>query len=204
MLLKKIRSLFKDCRKPEIIVVSGLPRSGTSMMMEILHAGGISLLTDNLRKADQDNPRGYFEWERVKKLPEGDHAWLSDAIGKAVKIIAPLLPYLPDAYQYKVVFMNRNMEEILSSQRKMLQRRGEGPQGVEEEKMKDIFEKNLDSVFQFMNANDNVSYIICDYNAMLRDPTRDIENIRRFLDLESDIDGMVDVVDPALYRQRVS
>ncbi|MFO8036364.1 MAG: sulfotransferase domain-containing protein [Anaerolineales bacterium] len=204
MLLKKIRSLFKKSRKPEIIVVSGLPRSGTSMMMEILHAGGISLLTDNLRKADQDNPRGYFEWERVKKLSEGNHAWLSDAVGKAVKIIAPLLPYLPDAYQYKVVFMNRNMEEILSSQRKMLQRRGEGPQGVEEEKMKDIFEKNLDSVFQFMNANDNVSYIICDYNDILRDPTEDIEKIRRFLDLESDIDGMVDVVDPALYRQRVS
>jgi len=108
---------FKRLKKTKqpIIVVSGLPRSGTSMMMRMLEAAGIQPLTDHIRTADSDNLKGYYEFERVKKLKEGDVAWLSDAQGKAVKIIAALLIELPSNYEYHVLFMRRKMEEILAS-----------------------------------------------------------------------------------------
>jgi hypothetical protein len=108
-----------------IVVVSGLPRSGTSMMMKMLEAGGIPVLTDYEREADEDNPKGYFEFERVKNLKDGDDAWLPQAKGKVVKVIAALLTDLPSSYEYEVIFMRRAMPEILASQRQMLIRRGE-------------------------------------------------------------------------------
>ena len=95
-----------------IVVVSGLPRSGTSMMMKMLEAGGIPPLTDKIRTADDDNPKGYYEFERVKKLKDGDSAWLDDAKGKAVKVITALLTYLPDTYNYNIVFMERALPEV--------------------------------------------------------------------------------------------
>src|SRR6185369_5935200 len=107
-----------------VIIVSGLPRSGTSMMMSMLVAGGIKAMTDSIRTADEDNPKGYFELEKVKEL-EKDHLWLSDAAGKAIKIISALLKHLPREYPYKTIFMRREMKEILASQRQMLIRRGE-------------------------------------------------------------------------------
>ncbi len=107
--------------KAEIItVVSGLPRSGTSMMMKMIEAGGIPPLTDNIRTADKDNPKGYYEFERVKKLDKGDTDWVSDAAGKSIKVISALLKHLPPNYEYRIVFVRRNMPEILASQRKML------------------------------------------------------------------------------------
>ena len=107
-----------------ITVVSGLPRSGTSLMMKMLEAGGMPVLTDGIRHADADNPKGYYEFERVKALPKGDTAWVAEAQGKAVKVIAALLEYLPSTYHYKVIFMHRRMGGgILASQRKMLVRR---------------------------------------------------------------------------------
>ena len=114
---------FKRFGKKEekfVTVVSGLPRSGTSMMMKMIEAGGIAPLTDKIRRADDDNPKGYFEFERVKKMPDGDTAWVEDAQGKAVKVIAALLEYLPQEYTYKVLFMRRSMDEILASQKQML------------------------------------------------------------------------------------
>jgi len=204
MLLKKNRAVSDKNRRAEIIVVSGLPRSDTSMMMEMLKAGGIQSLTDNLREADIDNPRGYFEYERVKKLPGGNNAWLSDAIGKAVKIIAPLLPYLPDNYTYIVIFMKRNMEEILSSQRVMLQRKGQDTQDEIEEKIKNLYNENLKSVIKFMNNHTNFSYMFCNYNEILGSPQQCIEQILSFLDLQLDIKEMVKVVEPTLYRQRAN
>jgi hypothetical protein len=107
--MKLLRNLFGKKREP-VIVVSGLPRSGTSMMMKMLAAGGLEIVTDNLREPNVDNPKGYFEFERVKKLPDGDTAWLVDAQGKVVKIISALLKHLPAGYTYKVLFMQRRME----------------------------------------------------------------------------------------------
>ena len=103
-----------------IIVVSGLPRSGTSMMMKMLAEGGLPILTDALREADDDNPNGYYEFELVKKLPDGQNKWLADANHKVVKIISALLEHLPTNYRYKIIFMEREPSEILASQQKML------------------------------------------------------------------------------------
>ena len=107
-----------------VIIVSGLPRSGTSMMMKMLEAGGLKILTDNLREADANNPKGYYEFERVKQMKDGNLAWLPDAVGKVVKIVTGLIIYLPSDYKYKIIFMKRDLNEVLSSQKKMLGRLG--------------------------------------------------------------------------------
>ena len=171
------------------------------MMMEILKVGGVQLLTDNRRKADDDNPRGYYEFEKVKKIAVGEFAWLSDAVGKAVKIISPLLPYLPDEYLYKVILMKRDLDEILASQYSMLISNKKEIQ-VEDDKMRTIFDENTISVTNFMDQNINFSYIICDYNQILADPSTGIEPLVKFLGLSVNISELVKIVDPLLYRHR--
>lgn len=138
-------NFLKKLTKPRrpVIVVSGLPRSGTSMMMKMLAAGGVSLLTDHIREADSDNPQGYYEFERVKKLDKGDTAWVAEAQGQAVKIISQLLKHLPATYDYKVIFMRRHMDEVLASQQKMLLNRGEDTAAVSEETLAQLFEVHL-------------------------------------------------------------
>lgn len=187
-----------------ITVVSGLPRSGTSMMMKMLEAGGIPPLTDQIRAADDDNPKGYYEFERVKKLPKGDTAWLPDAEGKAVKIISMLLTDLPEGYTYRVLFMRREMAEILASQRKMLVRRGEDPNKVSDDEMTMLYEKHLTSVYAWMNAHPNLKHMDIPYNEMLQDPTRLVPTVNKFLGGTLDTAQMMTVVDPKLYRQRAT
>src|SRR4026209_2745330 len=93
-----------------IVVVSGLPRSGTSMMMQMLQAGGLEILTDAVRTPDGSNPKGYFEFEAVKDLDKGQApAWLAGARGKAVKIVSSLVRWLPESNDYQVIFMQRNL-----------------------------------------------------------------------------------------------
>src|SRR5690554_4050220 len=118
-----------------VIVVSGLPRSGTSMMMKMLEAGGLRVFVDNLRTPDPDNPEGYYEYERVKQLDKGDTAWVGEAQGQVVKVISALLEHLPAEHRYQVIFMNRNIGEVLASQKKMLQRRGEATDKISDEAM---------------------------------------------------------------------
>ncbi|MCD6400749.1 MAG: sulfotransferase domain-containing protein [Anaerolineales bacterium] len=187
--------------KRPIIVVSGLPRSGTSMMMRMLEAAGIQPLTDHIRTADSDNLKGYYEFERVKKLKEGDVAWLSDAQGKAVKIIAALLIELPSNYEYHVLFMRRKMEEILASQNKMLENRGESST-VEDDKMAELFRKHLEQVEKWMTEQSNLRYIDIDYNKMLENPKPQLEEISKFLGSNLNIEKMMEIVDPSLYHQR--
>ncbi len=185
-----------------VTVVSGLPRSGTSMMMKMLEAGGISPLTDELRTADKDNPKGYYEFERVKKLDEGDTAWLEEAQGRTVKVISALLKHLPPDYQYKVIFMERKMEEILASQKQMLVRRGEAPDSVSDEKMKDLFGKHLEQVQSWLDEQPNIDVAYVSYNEILESPREQAERINEFLGNVLDVEKMVAVVDEALYRQR--
>ena len=104
-----------------ITIVSGLPRSGTSMMMRMLEAGGMEVVTDNIRKANGDNPHGYFEFEKVKKIKE-DSSWLDETFGKVFKMVSMLLYELPSDKNYKIIFMKRNMKEIMASQRIMLKK----------------------------------------------------------------------------------
>jgi hypothetical protein len=201
-----MRNILKTFRKPKtagfITIVSGLPRSGTSMMMKMLEAGGLPSLTDNLRTADVDNPKGYYEFERVKKMPDGDTTWVKDAQGKTVKVISALLEHLPDDYSYRVLFMQRKMEEILASQTKMLVRSGKPTDKVSDEKLAEMYAKHLTKVKSWMAEQVNFSVLYLDYNAILADPTTSSAQINNFLDHSLDEQKMAAIVDPDLYRQR--
>lgn len=185
-----------------IIVVSGLPRSGTSMMMRMLEQGGVPVLVDHIRTPNEDNPLGYYEFERVKKMPEGDFAWLEEAKGSAVKVLAVLLMHLPENYTYNVLFMRRNMQEMLDSQRAMLVRRGEDADRIDDSEMARLFDKHLDDLYAWMDSRSNVRYLEVDYNAVLENPSAWAQKVQQFLGMQLDGPAMISVVAPELYRQR--
>jgi hypothetical protein len=188
---------------PDIItVVSGLPRSGTSMMMSMLAAGGMPVLTDSLRVADDDNPKGYFELETVKQLAK-DNSWLVEARGKVVKIVSPLLKHLPAEYRYKIIFMHRSMEEILASQKQMLIRRGQPTDSVSDQKMAEMFRKHLLDVEAWLGKQLNMSVCYVDYSQALQDPGRQVEIINEFLGGKLNVREMVSVADKSLHRQQL-
>ncbi len=187
-----------------IIVVSGLPRSGTSMMMKMLEAGGLPILTDNLRAADANNPNGYYEFERVKQLPEGDYGWLPEAGGKVVKIVTGLIMHLPSEYRYKVIFMQRAMKEVLSSQKKMLGRLGKEDDRVEDEKMRKIYQEHLKQVNAWIAKQPNIEVLYVNYNTMLADPLESLKKVNEFLGGGMDVNVMAGVVNKELYRERKS
>lgn len=201
-----MKNLFQAFRKSEtsdfITIVSGLPRSGTSMMMKMLEAGGLAPLTDNLRTADDDNPKGYYEFERVKKMSDGDVSWVQDAPGKAVKVISALLEHLPSGYEYRVLFMQRKMEEILASQHKMLVRSGKPTDKVSDEQLAAMYAKHLAKVKAWLNEQSNFSVLNLDYNDILADPQEHCNQVNQFLGEALDPRKMVAIVDPDLYRQR--
>jgi hypothetical protein len=191
-------------KNPEsIMVVSGLPRSGTSMMMKMLAAGGLEVLSDQIRIADRDNPGGYYEFEPVKQLKEGVVDWLPKAFGKTVKVIATLLPYLPPQYEYKVIFMQRALPEILASQRTMLVARGKDPNMIQDDEMLRIYQIHLKNVLEWVKDQANVSFLEVSYNDILQDPIPNIERVARFLGGQLDLNAMLSVINPDLYRQRV-
>lgn len=193
--------LFSEHTQP-MVVISGLPRSGTSMMMRILEVGGILPLTDGIRVADLDNPAGYYEYERVKKLKSGDTSWLRDAHGKAVKVISSLLQFLPDGYDYQVIFMRRNISEILASQRQMLINRGENPDAVSDAQLAAYYENHLKQIEIWLKNTDQVQFVCMDYNRMISSPEIQLKQIESFLGRRLNIEAMMAVIDPALYRQR--
>ncbi len=188
--------------KPETVIVSGLPRSGTSMLMRMLEAGGLPPLTDGQRSADDDNPRGYYEFEAVKQLRQGENAWLSQAQGKVVKVVSALLSYLPAGRSYRVIFLRRAMPEILASQREMLIRQGKDPDKVSDADLARYFEKHLQQVTQWLAEQPNMQVLYVDYNQALQDPRQPVAEINRFLGGGLDEARMRAVVEPALYRQR--
>lgn len=190
--------------KNTITIVSGLPRSGTSMMMKMLAAGGMEILEDNIRIPDQDNPKGYFEFERVKNLPDGDHEWLVDAEGKVVKIIAFFLPHLPDLYTYRIIFMHRPLTEILSSQKAMLSNRGKNPEELDEAAMTIIYEKHLRQVDDWFKTHPKVQRMDVQHHDLIFDPIPQIERINHFFQGGLDTKSMQMAIDPNLYRQRKS
>lgn len=185
-----------------VVVVSGLPRSGTSMMMKMLTAGGVPPLTDKLRVADRDNPEGYFEFERVKQLDKGDTAWLAEAEGKAVKVISALLPHLPPQYAYQVIFVRRHMAEILASQRKMLVHRGEDPNKMDDAQMAAVFEKHIQQLDLWLQKQPNIELLYIHYSDIMSDPQTAVSRVQRFLGRDLDEQAMIETVDPALYRNR--
>jgi Sulfotransferase domain len=188
--------------KQPILIVSGLPRSGTSLMMMMMESAGIPPLTDHQRSADNDNPRGYSEYERVKKLRQGDKDWLPQARGKVVKVISALLIYLPPDYSYQVLFMQRALPEILASQKKMLINRSEDPEKIKDDDIARSFMNHLTQVMDWLSKQPNFSTYYVDYNRLLREPDPEIHQINQFLGGNLDEARMLTAIDPSLYRQR--
>ena len=196
----------REGHKDSVNIVSGLPRSGTSMMMKMLEAGGVEPLIDYVRTADEDNPKGYYEFEKVKQIRE-DSSWLDDAVGRVVKMVSMLLLELPPGRRYRVVFMRREMKEILASQRVMEKRGGKRTSAgaeaeAEDRTMAGLFRKHLIKVHRFLEAADNIDLLYVRYNDILAEPRPVAEAINRFFGGTLDADRMCAVVDPSLYRQR--
>ncbi|AUX26899.1 hypothetical protein SOCEGT47_074690 [Sorangium cellulosum] len=182
-----------------ITVVSGLPRSGTSMTMRMLGAGGAPVLTDGLRAPDEDNLRGYFEFEPVKQK---DRSWIPTARGKAVKMVYRLLYELPPDERYDVIFVRRRMSEILASQKKMLSRSGSRVTPLSDEQLAAIYEDEVKSALIWARAQPNFRLIEVSYNAVLSAPLEEAARIAAFLERPLDVEAMARAVDADLYRNR--
>jgi hypothetical protein len=181
------------------VIVSGLPRSGTSMMMQMLDAGGLPILSDAVRGADEDNPRGYFELEAVKRTRH-DPTWLAGSEGQAVKIIHALLTDLPTDRPYRVILMRRRIESVLKSQTAMLERLGQTGAELEPDELARIYEQQLEHVKDYMNRHACFEFIEVWYGAILQYRSQ-IERINRFLSGELNVEAMMAAVDPALRRK---
>jgi hypothetical protein len=184
-----------------IIVVSGLPRSGTSLMMQMLVNAGVEVVTDGVRAADTDNPRGYFEFERVKKIKQ-DALWLAAMRGKAVKMVSQLLYDLPAIEAYRILFMERDLEEVLVSQEKMLERLGR-PVAPHAD-MRRAFTLHLERLHEWLGRQPHVAVLRVRYTELVEWPAAQAERVREFLGVPADVEKMVQAVDPSLYRNRIS
>lgn len=183
-----------------ITIVSGLPRSGTSLMMQMLAAGGMTMLTDLERKPDIDNPRGYCEWEPIKLLPK-DPTRIDEAEGKVVKVITQLLLSVPKGRDYKLIFMERPLPEVLASQDEMLKRRGT-TDAVDHAMMTSAFKDHLRAVSAWLDHRDDIPLHRVGYRKLIGDPAGNADAIRDFLGLELNLEAMALQVDPALYRNK--
>lgn len=190
---------IKERLADTLVVISGIPRSGTSLLMQMLKAGGMEILSDQKREPDRNNPKGYLEFEAVKKLAQ-DNSCLRGQTGKAVKVISHLLKHLPDGEQkYKIIFVNREMNEIIKSQRRMLKK--------DEKKYSrpliKAFLKELKSVKKWVKSEPDKELINVQYKTLIKNPLKDIEKIIEFLEVPLDKGKMKEAVDPSLYRSKV-
>ena len=179
-----------------VTVVTGMPRSGTSLMMQMLEAGGITALTDNRRPPDIHNPRGYFEYEPVTRIAQ-DASWMDAARGKAVKIVYRLLPHLPPDFEYRVVFMDRNLGEVFVSQREMLRARGEAAAEQQQERMIAAFAAELQQARGWLSAQPNIRTLFALYAEIISDPAGWSSQLSSFLG-GLDVSAMAAVVDSRL------
>lgn len=184
-----------------ITIVSGLPRSGTSLMMQMLVAGGMIALSDGERQADTDNPRGYLEWERIKTLPN-DPACIAEGEGKLVKVISKLLLSLPAGHEYRIIFMQRPLPEVLASQDQMLRRRGTYKEGANQAVITAAFEKHLREVYAWIDARPYVQALRLPYHDVMRQPKEVSQQLAEFLEIPLNVEAMTAQVDASLYRNR--
>jgi hypothetical protein len=185
-----------------ITIVSGLPRSGTSLMMQMLQAGGLPVLSDGERKADADNPKGYLEWERIKQLPK-DASVIAEAEGKAVKVISQLLLSLPEGHEYRVIFMQRPLPEVMKSQDEMMRRRGTYDPMADTSPIEQAFQRHLADVNKWLADKPQVKVLRVHYHRVLGDAKTVAEEVAKFLGAPLDIAAMAQQVDGALYRNRM-
>jgi hypothetical protein len=185
----------------EIIVVSGLPRSGTSLMMQVLDSGGVEVVTDAIRAADPDNPRGYHELEQVKTIAR-DTTWLPATRGKAFKMVSQLLYHLPATETYRILFMERDLDEVLRSQEKMLERLGRAP--APPEAIRRAYTTHLGRLHDWLGRQGNIGILRVTYNDLVERPREQAERVRAFLGGRASVEGMVKAVDPSLYGNRAA
>jgi hypothetical protein len=186
-----------------ITVVSGLPRSGTSLMMQMLAAGGLQVLTDGERQADADNPRGYYEWERIKLLPQQPNC-IQEAEGKVVKIISQLLFALPSGHDYRIIFMQRPLAEVVASQSEMIRRRGTTGAALAPAALIAGLQAHLNQVNGWLRDKTNLSVYRVEHHQVLHDPLQVSESIQKFLECPLDVLAMSRQIDESLYRQRAA
>jgi len=194
-------SIHTDLREP-VIVVSGLPRSGTSMMMQMIRDGGVDVFTDQERKADESNPKGYLEHEAVKRLAR-DGKWVKNARNKAVKIIARLMFHLPDSNNYKVIFMLRHIDEVINSQQQMLIRNNKEGAKNYPTKLVESYKKTLIKARFWAKTKHNVDILYVEYCDVIEDPRKEAYRVQEFLGGDLDVEGMIAAVDKNLYRTKV-
>lgn len=183
----------------EIIIVSGLPRSGTSLMMQMLDRGGVPVATDNIRSADTDNPRGYYELEQVKTIKH-DASWLPSMRGRAFKMVSQLLYELPSSQRYRVIFMERDLDEMIASQEKMLARLGKPSAPADQ--IRHLFAQHLERVRAWLADQPNIAVLSVRYRDLVAHPADESARIAAFLDGRADPAGMAATVDASLYRNR--
>jgi predicted AlkP superfamily phosphohydrolase/phosphomutase/tetratricopeptide (TPR) repeat protein len=198
---EKHSDFMKNNIRGTITIVSGMPRSGTSMMMQMLHAGGLEILTDDLRASDENNPKGYLEYEKVKSLAS-DNTWIEEGQNKVIKVIAQLLQYLPASYQYKVIFMEREMEEIIQSQQIMLGKKAEVEKKIYPAALAETFKKQLEKTRSWLKTHPQFDVLYVPYTEVINMPSEVAENLSTFLDADLDMEAMLKAVDKNLYRNR--
>ena len=192
---------IKNNIKGTITIVSGMPRSGTSMMMQMLQAGGLEILTDNIRVQDENNPKGYLEYQKVKSLAS-DNSWIGEGQNKVVKVIAQLLQYLPASYQYKVIFMEREMDEIIQSQQIMLGKKADVEKKIYPTVLADTFKKQLEKTKSWLKTHPQFEVLYVPYASVIDNPAETVENLSVFLDADLNTNEMIHSVDKNLYRNR--
>ena len=198
---KKIKASIHDYVKGDIVIVSGLPRSGTSMMMQMLDKGGMEIFSDGKREPDENNPKGYYEHELVKAISKNKE-WLKEAKGKAVKIVSHLLFELPANYKYKIIFMERNLDEVLMSQHKMLVRDGKAKDHTINLKLAANFQQNLERVKSWGERMEHVEILYVSHANMIAHPEEEIKKVNAFLGNSLNSDAMIKVVDKSLHREK--
>ena len=183
----------------DIIIVSGLPRSGTSLMMQLLQAGGIPLVCDDKRAADDFNPRGYFEYEAVKSLAT-DNSWVKQAQGKAIKVLYHLLKALPETLHYKVIFMQRPLNEVMQSQDRMLAGLGRDDIAPASAELAMTFAQQLDDTLSWASEQSYIELWQCDYPQLIENPTHTLQELAHFLETELSLETLKQSIEPNLYR----
>jgi hypothetical protein len=184
---------------PEIIIVSGLPRSGTSLMMQMLENGGVEVVTDQIRAADADNPRGYYELEKVKRIKQ-DASWLPLMRGKAFKMVSQLLYDLLPGENYRIIFMERDMDEMLASQEIMLNRLGKP--SASREQMKQSYTLHLERLHEWLRKQRHITVLRVRYSDLVEQPAAQAKRVSDFLGGKADVEKMAKAIDPSLYRNR--
>jgi hypothetical protein len=194
MILKRIFSRRKSA-KDFITVVSGLPRSGTSMMMQVLEAGGLKPVTDNIRHADESNAKGYYEHEAVKALSKGNYDCLKNAQGSAIKVISSLLRHLPSDQHYKIIFMQRSIEDVLNSQEKMLLSLNKPSNSEDNKKLKQLYLQHLSNISNWLSRQKHIDVLYLDYAKVISEPNNHINQIVEFVKIRKKVKPMIACID---------